>query len=178
MPESSPGEHPQHLCPRSREAVDAMVENGFEVDALAPDHKQRCANLKTLLDKLKSHPVPCCCADESVHRTMARIAAANNTTRYELSEADADALELLVAHGWDVRKVPSAVRPALSTRLRCWPCSTPQTPSRRPPTAWSFRRSKRFHKSLHARRFACASTSRPRRAVRCGWPTWARSPRC
>lgn len=104
------GPQGRHLCPRSGEAVDALVEKGFEVDELTGEHRERCAGLSSLLSKLKSHPVPCCGADESVQRTMARIAAAERSQRFDLCDEDADAFELLVAHGWDARKVPGAVR--------------------------------------------------------------------
>lgn len=102
---------PQRLCPRSSEAVDALVEKGFDVESLAPEHLERCAPLWSLLGSLKQGPVPCCCADEAVSRTMARVAAAKRPQRFDLCDADADTMELLVAHGWDPRKVPSAVRP-------------------------------------------------------------------
>lgn len=100
-----------YLCPRSREAVDALVESGFHVGSLAPEHRERCEALSALLGKLEQNSVPCCCAGESVERTMARIVAANQAQRFDLCEADADAMELLVAHNWDPRKVPAAMRP-------------------------------------------------------------------
>lgn len=109
-PAPEPSQPQQSLCPRSREAVDALVGNGFDVNALAPEHRERCTPLSELLAKLQNQSVPCCCADESVERTLARIAAANQSQRFDLCEADADALELLVAHNWDPRRVPSPVR--------------------------------------------------------------------
>ncbi|MDP1662073.1 MAG: hypothetical protein Q8L55_09175 [Phycisphaerales bacterium] len=101
---------PQRLCPRSSEAVDAFVERGFDIESLAPEHRERCSSLSSLLGRLKQGQVPCCCADESVSRTLARVAAAKSPQRFDLSDADADAMELLVAHGWDTRRVPAAMR--------------------------------------------------------------------
>jgi type II secretory pathway pseudopilin PulG len=111
-PSNNDNEQAQRLCPRSREAVDALVGSGFDVEPLAPEHRERCSGITSLLAKLKQGSVPCCCADESVKRTMERIAAAESSRsmRYDLCDADADALELLVAHNWDARKVPSAMR--------------------------------------------------------------------
>ncbi|HZW06892.1 MAG TPA: hypothetical protein VFF65_07185 [Phycisphaerales bacterium] len=102
--------HHQPLCPRSGEAVDALVEKGYQLSSLAPEHAERCKALSALLEKLENASVPCCSADESVQRTKDRIAAAARAQRYDLCDEDADAFELLVAHGWDPRKVPAAVR--------------------------------------------------------------------
>lgn len=110
-PDPTQPAQPSHcLCPKSKAAIDALVESCFDHQKLDTDHRARCQGLTSLLAKLQKAPVPCCCADESIERTMARIAAAQNSRRYDLSDQDADALELLVAHGWDARKVPSAVR--------------------------------------------------------------------
>lgn len=109
-PQSPHDLQPRHLCPRSGEAVDALVERGFDVESLESEHRKRCEPLSSLLGTLKQGPNPCCCADETVNRTMARVAAAKSRQPFDLCDADADAIELLVAHGWDARKVPSAVR--------------------------------------------------------------------
>ncbi|MBY0308055.1 MAG: hypothetical protein K2Q09_04865, partial [Phycisphaerales bacterium] len=99
------------LCPQSGNAVDALVECGYDPERVEHHHRARCEWLAHLLERLHRSSVPCCCADQSVRRAMDRIAAARHSdAEPRLSEADADALEQLVTRGWDARRVPAALR--------------------------------------------------------------------
>jgi hypothetical protein len=105
-------------CPDDCEAIDALVEAGFDVARVAPAMRARAERVAALLSGLESPPAG---RTDLLASTMARIAAATDvgasaSSRGWISEESAlapleqDSLDALVAAGYDADRVSSALQ--------------------------------------------------------------------
>lgn len=97
------------LCPADQAALDALVDAGFDADAVPEAHRARARRIAADLSQLAAEARCVCPGAESRCLAAIRLARAAGEV-CELVPADEDALELLVQHRFDPRRVPSGVR--------------------------------------------------------------------
>ncbi|MCU0688694.1 MAG: hypothetical protein MUE97_02985 [Phycisphaerales bacterium] len=103
------------LCPKSRAAIDSLIDAAMDEQRVAPEHRPRCAKIQALLSSLRAcdHGV---CPEKIAAKTLARIKHAgplmqDQAVTAELCEDDGEALESLVSEGYSPSRVPSVLRP-------------------------------------------------------------------
>lgn len=105
--------HPR-LTEADELALDALVEAGFEPDAVAPDLRERATRVAGLLGLLETEPFKNDAQRERLTerlidsvRTVVHASAESSAT---LNRDDSEALEAFVMKGYDAARVPSALR--------------------------------------------------------------------
>lgn len=118
-----------NLSAQDREALDALVEAGFDESRLEQSHAPRATTISRLLSSLAAH---CPLVDDEALRSArtrstcdairARAADLNAhhsaQTLARLIPEDDDALEALISAGWDAESVTSGMRERARRQLR------------------------------------------------------------
>lgn len=107
------------LCPKSRAAVESLVEAGQDLNRVPAEHRPRCEKVAALLSALGrcEHGA---CPKSLTARTLAKIKSVGGSgvsagssgaaPMFELCDEDHDALEALVSEHMDARRVAGGVR--------------------------------------------------------------------
>jgi len=93
-------------------ALDALIESGFDLDAVAPEHRERAEAVGRLMGLLETDDATGA-SRGLTDRTMQRIdgeRGADMAGPAALSEGDRRAIDHLAAAGWDADRVPEAHR--------------------------------------------------------------------
>jgi hypothetical protein len=107
------------MCPEDSAALDALVEAGFEVSAVAPEHRERATRLAGLFGLLGMAPPAGPAAPNTLQRDAERQRARRSAVEalasthepfVRLTAPDADALDALVEAGWQADEVPQGFR--------------------------------------------------------------------
>lgn len=99
------------LCPADRAALDALADAGYDLGRVEAGHRERAARLLHAMGALECAANGGCGCESLVRLCLGRAALARVADEApELSPQDEDALESLVQHGFEPRRVPSAVR--------------------------------------------------------------------
>ncbi len=107
------------MCPEDSAALDALVEAGFEVGAVAPEHRERATRLAGLFGLLGMAPPAGPASPDALQRDAERQRARRSAVEalasthqpfVRLTAPDADALDALVEAGWRVDDVPHGFR--------------------------------------------------------------------
>jgi hypothetical protein len=119
--------NPIHLCETDRQAIDALIEHRLDAAAVPHPHSARCKRISSLLGLLDHLPAPSC-GDLLAARTLQSVqnatACASHTSSagpeaeaYHLSPADEQAIDALVAHGFESANVSADLRPRADLAL-------------------------------------------------------------
>ncbi len=100
------------LCPDDARVFDALIEVGLDASRVAPEHSARAGALCRLLGLLDLSAPSASDPDTLIDLTLARVARLHAAESVEavLVPDDEDALEALVAAGFDADRVPAAIR--------------------------------------------------------------------
>ncbi len=101
---------PHDLCVQDARALEALCEAGFDCARVPDELRQRAERCAAVLGLLGCGPTPT--LDESlIDATLVRVAwASREQVEIDMAPRDEDALEALVAAGFDPAKCPSGVR--------------------------------------------------------------------
>lgn len=166
-------------CPDDCEAIDALVEAGFELDRVAPAMRARAERVAALLAGLDARPAA---RSDLLSSTMARIAAATDvgasaSSRGWISEESAlapleqDSLDALIAAGYAADRVSSALQPSARVQAALLNhLGTPLAEEARPD--WSARRDRLVARTLAAVEVD-ARDQRTRMAIGPANPRWS-----
>lgn len=115
-PENNDRSNPE-LCPLSKDALDALVEAGFNHADVAEAHRERAARVADVLRHLETTDVSGA-SNELIARCMGRIRDLDTkpAPSWTLCEDDAETLDVLSGLGWDPQRVPAVLR-ARATRV-------------------------------------------------------------
>ena len=107
--------HSHDLCVQDAQAMEALVDAGFDCSKVHADLHARAERCAMMLGLLDCGPMPVC--DQSlIDATLVRVAWARRSEDvHDLAPRDEDALEALVAAGFDPTKCPASVRVRAST---------------------------------------------------------------
>jgi hypothetical protein len=99
------------LCSHDAQAFDALVEAGFDCSKVPVQMRPRAEKCMSVLGLLGCGSTPVC--DQSlIDATLVRVAWSRRSEEFvDLEPRDEDALEALIAAGYDPSKCPAGLRP-------------------------------------------------------------------
>lgn len=95
------------LSPADADALDALVDAGFDPESLDPAIRPRARRVLQVLGLVES---PAMASASLVDQTLVRAGAASRPIDARLTDADADALDSWMMEGHDSSRTPSALR--------------------------------------------------------------------